>query len=89
MTAPPRETSVAPQERAVPAVSPGPVVPIPDFGPTDRMQGWVVFEQLVPLIEQRLASGAWPRTVTDMPDRHPAFGVPPRPVALSCGGKSG
>ena len=57
--------------------------------PGERMQGWVVFEQLVPLIEQRLASGAWPRTVTDMPDRHPAFGVPPRPVALSCGGKSG
>ena len=26
----------------MPAVSPGPVVPIPDFGPTDRMQGWVV-----------------------------------------------
>jgi len=42
MTAPPRETSVASQEHAVPVVSPGPVVPIPDFGPTDRMQGWVV-----------------------------------------------
>jgi hypothetical protein len=57
--------------------------------PGERMQGWVMFEQLVPLIEQRLASGAWPRTVTDMPDRHPAFGVPPRLVPLSCSGKSG
>ncbi len=42
MTAPPRETSVAAQERAVPVVSPGPLVPMPDFGPTDRLQGWVV-----------------------------------------------
>jgi len=60
--------------------------------PGERMQGWVVFQALVPLIEQRLASHVWPRTVTDMPDVHPAFTVPPRLVPLSCGsgdGKSG
>ena len=51
--------------------------------PGERMQGWVVFQALVPLIEQRLASHAWPRTVTDMPDVHPAFTVPPRPRSPS------
>jgi dolichyl-phosphate-mannose-protein mannosyltransferase len=42
MTAPPRETSVAVEERVVPVVSPGPPVPIADFGPTDHIRGWVV-----------------------------------------------
>ena len=42
MTAPPRETSVAAQERAVPVVSPGPLAPVPDFGPSDRLRGWIV-----------------------------------------------
>ena len=41
MTAPPRETSVAVQERVVPVVSPGPLVPVADFGPTDHVRGWV------------------------------------------------
>ncbi len=27
-------------ERPVPVISPGPVVPVPDFGPTDRVEGW-------------------------------------------------
>ena len=27
-------------ERPVPVISPGPLVPAPDFGPTDRLQGW-------------------------------------------------
>ncbi|MGH3849763.1 MAG: dolichyl-phosphate-mannose--protein mannosyltransferase [Pseudonocardiaceae bacterium] len=40
MTAPPDER-VAP-ERAVPVISPGPLVPVPDFGPVDRLPGWVV-----------------------------------------------
>ena len=30
---------VAP-ERAIPVISPGPLVPVADFGPLDRMQGW-------------------------------------------------
>ena len=39
-TAPPDEL-VAP-ERAIPVISPGPLVPAPDFGPIDRLEGWVV-----------------------------------------------
>ena len=27
-------------ERRTPVVSPGPLVPAPDFGPTDRLRGW-------------------------------------------------
>ena len=27
-------------ERSVPVISPGPLAPAPDFGPTDRLQGW-------------------------------------------------
>ncbi len=42
MTAPPRETPVAVQERVAPVVSPGPVVPVADFGPTDDIRGWLV-----------------------------------------------
>src|SRR5262245_30133525 len=45
MTAPPRETPVAVQERVDPPsrlVSPGPVVPVADFGPTDDIRGWLV-----------------------------------------------
>ena len=44
MTAPPREASVALEnrvERVVPVVSPGPLVPVADFGPTDHIRGWV------------------------------------------------
>ncbi len=42
MTAPPRETSVAVEEqRVVPVVSPGPLVPLADFGPVDTVRGWV------------------------------------------------
>lgn len=52
--------------------------------PGERMQAWVMFQALLPLIEQRLASHAWPRTVTDMPDTHPAFAVPPKLVPLAC-----
>ena len=42
MTAPPRETSVVVEERVVPVVSPGPLVPVADFGPMDHVRGWVV-----------------------------------------------
>lgn len=46
MTAPPRETAVDAQrdvpDRVVPMVSPGPVMPVADFGPTDHVRGWVV-----------------------------------------------
>ena len=52
--------------------------------PGERMQGWVTFLLLVPLIEQRLASGAWPKPVPTMPSSHPAFVVPPRLVPVDC-----
>jgi hypothetical protein len=39
----------------------------------------------VPLIEQRLASGAWPKPVPTIPPTHPAFVVPPRLVPFNCG----
>jgi dolichyl-phosphate-mannose-protein mannosyltransferase len=42
MTAPPRETSATGRERVVPVVSPGPLVQVADFGPTDQIRGWVV-----------------------------------------------
>src|SRR6202046_5609327 len=46
MSAPPSEASVnvdsAVAERVVPVVSPGPLVPVADFGPTDHIRGWVV-----------------------------------------------
>ena len=29
-------------ERAVPVISPGPLVPVTDFGPVDRLQGWAM-----------------------------------------------
>lgn len=29
-------------ERAAPVISPGPLVPVADFGPVDRLQGWVM-----------------------------------------------
>jgi dolichyl-phosphate-mannose-protein mannosyltransferase len=38
MTAP---STVMP-ERAVPVISPGPLVPVTDFGPVDRLQGWAM-----------------------------------------------
>ncbi|WP_111509563.1 dolichyl-phosphate-mannose--protein mannosyltransferase [Mycobacterium kyogaense] len=40
MTAPPDELVVA--RRAVPVVSPGPLVPVADFGPLDRYRGWAM-----------------------------------------------
>ena len=39
MTAPPLD---APRERSVPVISPGPLMPVADFGPVDRLHGWVM-----------------------------------------------
>ena len=52
--------------------------------PGERLQGWVTFLLLVPLIEQKLASGAWPRATPAMPTSHPAFAVPPRLIPVAC-----
>ncbi len=53
--------------------------------PGERMQGWVTFLLLVPLIEQQLASGVWPKPVPTMEARHPAFVAPPRLISVDCG----
>ena len=45
MTAPPIDSDVADRperEREIPVISPGPLVPINDFGPVDRLQGWAM-----------------------------------------------
>src|SRR6202000_3467705 len=45
MTAPPRESAVAVEDHeecVAPVVSPGPLVPVADFGPVDTVRGWVV-----------------------------------------------
>ncbi len=40
--------------------------------PGTRMKGWVILQQLVPLIEARLKSGAWPKPQPAM-DGQPAL----------------
>ncbi len=48
-----------------------------------RLRGWIVFNALAPLIEKRIAAGAWPRSDQESLAKHPAFD----PVAvepLSC-----
>lgn len=57
--------------------------------PGMRLKAWVAFQQLVPLIEKRLASGAWPRPAPTMPDAHPAFAEKPRQVTVDCREKIG
>jgi hypothetical protein len=49
-----------------------------------KLRAWIELQQLVPLIEQRLASGKWPQPVPDMPDTHPAFATPPRMISFNC-----
>jgi hypothetical protein len=41
--------------------------------PGARLKAWVVLQQLVPIIEKRLASGSWPKPAPVMGDTHPAF----------------
>ena len=45
-----------------------------------RVRAWVVFQQLVPIIEQRLKRGAWPVGSTE--EHWPTF--TPRTVDLDC-----
>lgn len=52
--------------------------------PGTRMKGWVILQQLVPLIEARLASGAWPKTPPAMDDVPPVFKTPPRRIEVNC-----
>jgi hypothetical protein len=52
--------------------------------PGIRMQAWAVLQQLLPIIEKRLASGAWPKPMPVMGDTHPAFTVEPRQITFEC-----
>jgi hypothetical protein len=52
--------------------------------PGIRMQAWVVLQQLVPIVEKHLASGAWPKPVPVMGNVHPAFAVEPRQITFEC-----
>jgi hypothetical protein len=38
-----------------------------------RLQAWIVFNELVPIIERKLASHEWPRPVRNPLSQHPAF----------------
>jgi hypothetical protein len=53
--------------------------------PGVRLRAWIVFLQLVPLIEKKLESGEWPKPVPpDMGTTHPAFAKPPRKITFDC-----
>ena len=52
--------------------------------PGMRMQAWVVLQQLLPIVQKHLASGAWPKPAPIMGDTHPAFKVEPRQVTFEC-----
>lgn len=43
-----------------------------------RLQSWLVLQQLIPLIERRIASGALPRPARTHLAQHPAFAQDPR-----------
>ncbi len=49
-----------------------------------RLRGWIMLQQLMPEIDKRLASGAWPKSPPEMPETHPAFTVPPRRINFTC-----
>ena len=53
--------------------------------PGINLRAWIVLQQLVPIIEARLASGAWLRSLPPaQPDSHPAFAVEPRLITFEC-----
>ena len=49
-----------------------------------RLRAWIVFPQLLPIIESRLASGQWPRPAPATGDGHPAFRFQPRQITFEC-----
>jgi hypothetical protein len=51
-----------------------------------RLRGWVVFQELLPLIEKKLSSGAWPKPDpgAGMPAAHPAFLTSPHEINFDC-----
>jgi hypothetical protein len=54
-----------------------------------RLQAWMVFNALVPIVERGIAAGQWPRPATLHLSRHPAFPgrrlVPIAQVRAGCG----
>ena len=51
-----------------------------------RLRGWIVFQELLPLMEQKLSIGAWPKQDpgVGMPVAHPAFMTPPHAINFDC-----
>lgn len=52
--------------------------------PGVKLRAWIVFLQLIPLIETKLANGAWPKPAPAMGAVHPAFVKPPRKITFNC-----
>ena len=52
--------------------------------PGIRLRAWIMFQQLLPVIERHLAKGDWPKPPPEMGDVHPAFVVPPREITFDC-----
>jgi hypothetical protein len=48
-----------------------------------RLQAWIVFNGLVPIIERQLASHEWPRPARRLLSRHPALSGPRRLVPMN------
>ena len=48
----------------------------------ERLRAWIFFQALVPIVESRLKSGAWPRKVVPSDEPPPAF--MPRAITFSC-----
>ena len=49
-----------------------------------RLHAWIALQALVPLIEKRLADGAWPRPAGDRQTPPPGLFFTPREIAVSC-----
>jgi hypothetical protein len=52
--------------------------------PGINMRAWIVLQEILPIIEKQLASGAWPKPPPLMGDTHPAFAVAPRLITFDC-----
>ena len=52
-----------------------------------RLRAWIEMQQLVPVIEKRLASGTWPQAVPAMGEPPPIFSTPPRLITFNCKAK--
>lgn len=48
-----------------------------------RLHAWIVFQSLLPLVRERLASGAWPRPDQWPQQEHPCL-TPAREYVVSC-----